>query len=728
MSAVFPRLTRRSFAFGISAAVGGIILGDAPGFAAALEPNALSAADDPEITVWVVIERDDTVIIRVARSEMGQGSFTALPMLVAEELECDWARVKPEYVAPAANLARGRAWGDMVTAGSLSIRSSQSYLRKAGAQARTMLVTEAAARWDVAPATCTARDSIVAHPASGRTVRYGEIAEAASRRVVPQDVALKDPKDWRLLGRSVSRVDTLDKVLGRPIYASDVRLPDMLHAAIAACPSHGGRLVGFDQAKVAAMPGVRHVVTVGDDAVAVVATSWWQAKKALEALPVTWDEMPGAGLSSAAIRESFIQGLDAEDVAIGRKTGDFAAAAAGAASIVSADYQVPYLAHATMEPQTCTAHVTADGAEVWAPTQNGEGTLRVVAKVLGIDPSKVIIHKRHLGGGFGRRGLAQDWARQAVLIAKQVGQPVKMIWTREEDVRHDYYRPACVARHTAAFDDKGKFIAWKTRLCGSSISAQLATDRLKNGQDIEMMGGFLAADMVYGVPNLDVGYVMRNTAVPVGFWRGVNHSQNGFFREAFIDELAHARGKDPYLFRRELLAGSPRSLAVLDEVARRADWGKTSGGIHQGIAIVECYDSVCAHVVELSVDRSGAVQVHRVLCAVDCGYVVNPGIVKAQMEGAIAFGLIAALSGEITLQAGRVDQSNFHDYPVLRIHEMPQVETYLVPSGNTYSEKWGGIGEPGLPPLAPALTSAVFAATGKRIRSLPLKNHDLAPA
>ncbi len=726
MKTQLPQITRRVFVFGISAVGGGLILDLSPSVAAAESSTLAAVESSPEVTVWVTIERDDTITIRVARSEMGQGNFTSLPMLVAEELECDWMRVRPEYVAPLENVVRGRPWGDMVTAGSLSIRASQAYLRKAGAQARMMLVAEAAARWGVGADECSARDSVVTHGASGRTVRYGELAEGASVRPVPQQVTLKSPQDWRLIGRSVKRFDVVDKTMGRPIYASDVRLPGMLYAAVAACPSHGGKLVSFDADKVSEMPGVRYVLPVGQNAVAVLAASWWQAKKALEVLPITWDDASSTELSSEKIRQSFLKGLEADDVAIGRKVGDVGASLTSASSIVRADYEVPYLAHVTMEPQTCTAHVTDSGVEVWAPTQNGEGTLRVVAKTLGIDPSRVTVHKCHLGGGFGRRGLAQDWARQAVLIAKQVDQPVKMIWTREEDVRHDYYRPAFVGRHTAAFEN-GKLTGWKTRLCGSSISFGLAQDRLKNGQDLEMMSAFLDEDMFYDVPNIEVGYVMRNTAIPVGFWRGVNHSQNGYIREGFVDELAHERGKDPYLFRRELLANSPRSLAVLDEVAARANWGKSKDGIRQGIAIVECYDSVCAHVVEISVDKAGALKIHRVVVAIDSGYVVNPSIVVAQMEGAVAFGLIAALMGEITFKEGRVDQSNFHDYPALRMNEMPAIDTYLVPSGDKYIQRWGGIGEPGVPPLAPALVNAVFAATGRRIRSLPLKNHDLTP-
>lgn len=726
MSPREPVLTRRSFAFGISALGGGLVLGLGMGPGEA-QDTPYTGPGNPEVTVWIVIEPDDTVVIRVARSEMGQGGFTSLPMLVAEELECDWNRVRPEYVLPSDNLARGRAWGPMVTAGSLSIRTSQAYLRKAGAQAREMLIAEAAARWAVPANECSARESVITHHPTNRTLRYGEVGGAASQRPIPQEVVLKRPEDWRLIGRPVRRLDSADKATGKPIYASDVRLPGMLYAAISACPAHGGHLKSFDAAKVLKLPGIKHVVPVDDNAIAVVAASWWQAKKGLEALPVLWDESSAKGLSTDTIRQTFLQGLDAADLAIGRKVGDVDAALASAASVIRADYDVPYLAHTTMEPQTCTAHVADGIAQVWAPTQDGEGTLRAVATALSIDPSKVIVHKCHLGGGFGRRGLAQDWARQAVLISSEIGVPVKMVWTRTEDIQHDYYRPHCVARHTAGFDQSGRLVAWKVRLCGSSILFGLMQGRMKNGQDFEMMNGFVAEDMFYDVPNFEVGYAMRNTAVPVGFWRGVNHSQNGFFREAFIDELAHARGRDPYQFRRMLLANSPRSLAVLDAVARRANWGQSPSGIHQGIALVECYDSVCAHVVDLSVDATGIVKVHRVVCAVDSGYVVNPSIVTAQMEGAIAYGLTAVLTGEITLKDGRVDQRNFHDYPALRINEMPPVETLLVPSGDKYIQRWGGIGEPGLPPLAPAVTNAVFAATGQRIRSLPLSKYRLVP-
>jgi isoquinoline 1-oxidoreductase beta subunit len=718
--------TRRAFTFGISAAAGGIILAlhPIPSFAAQSAEKDEPQGSDSEITAWIVIEPDDTTIIRVARSEMGQGNFTTLPMLVAEELECDWRFVRPEYIDPGENIARGHAWGDMVTAASISIRGSQSYLRKAGAQARQMLIEEAAERWRVPPGECSARDSIVTHAPSGRTIRYGQIAEAAARRSIPADVPLKRAEDWRLIGRSVRRVDVDDKALGRPIYASDVRLPGMLYATVSACPTLGGRLKSFDASKVVNMPGVRYVVPVEGTAVAVVADSWWQAKKACDALPVIWDPAAGKGLSTETIRETFSRGLEASDVAIGRRIGDVDKALSGGVTIVRADYEVPYLAHTTMEPMTCTAHVTGGRAEVWAPTQNGEGTLRNVAAALDIDPSQVIVHKHHLGGGFGRRGLSQDWARMAVLIAKQIEKPVKMIWTREEDVQHDYYRPMVLARQVAGFDAGGNLIGWKVRVCGSSILVGLSPDRLKNGQDIEMMNAFLDEDMAYEVANFEVGYVMRNTPVPVGFWRGVNHSQNGYFRESFVDELAHARGQDPYLFRRSLLSKGPRSLAVLDEAARRANWGHGPEGVFQGIALVECYNSVTAQVVDVSVSDAGELAVHRVICVIDAGHIVNPNIVEAQMEGAVVYGLGAVLYGQITLREGRVQQSNFHDYRALRMNEMPQVETYFLSSGNRYTEEWGGVGEPGTPPLAPAIANAVFAATGQRIRSLPLANHE----
>jgi isoquinoline 1-oxidoreductase subunit beta len=720
-------LTRRAFAFGISAAVGGLIIGAPPLAGTPTVAHPLHTHLPAEVTIWVVIEDDNTTTIRIARSEMGQGSFTALAMLVAEELECDWSCVRAEYVDSHENVVQGRPWGDMLTASSIAIRGSQSYLRKAGAQARTMLIAEAAGRWGVPAGECSARDGFVHHAATGKWLRYGELAQGASRRPVPSDVTLKPASQWRLIGTSPPRLDTPDKVLGRPIYASDVMLPGMLFASYTACPAHGGLLKSFDPSRALRMPGVRRVIAVRDMGIAVLADSWWQSHQAMDAVLIEWDAGRGQGLSTESIRSVFVRALSAQDVAIGHTLGDVEAALSTSGSVLTADYEVPFLAHTTMEPQTCAAHVVNGRAEVWAPTQNGEGTLQAVAKVLELPPSAVTVHKHHLGGGFGRRGLAQDWAMIAALIAQSASVPIKMVWSREEDVQHDVYRPLVVARQWAAFNRAGNLAAWKVRLAGSSILAQLAPDRLKNGQDLEMMSAFLREDLAYSVPNFEVGYVMRDTPVPVGFWRGVNHSQNCFFRESFIDEMAHARGEDTYQFRRKLLASDRRTLAVVDAVAALAQWGRRPPGVFQGMAVVQCYNAVSAQVVDVSVTDDGELIIHRVCCAIDPVYVVNANIVEAQMQGGVVFALSAALAGEITLVDGRVQQSNFSDYPALRMNQVPEIAVTLVPSGDRYSKEWGGVGEPGTPPLAPALCNAIFAATGQRIRTLPINMHRLTP-
>ena len=743
-----PAITRRGFAFGISAAAGGIVLG-IPAESLGQQPSAQQPATPGqpaplkplELTAWVVIEADDSVRIRIARSEMGQGIFTTLPMLVAEELECDWAKVKPEFADTAEHIARKRLWGDMRSTNSRSVRTSQEILRKAGAQARTMLVSEAAARWAVPVDECNAGNSIVTHRPSRRTFRYGELAEAAARRRVPAEVELKAPKEWRLIGTAVKPLDTRAKVTGEPVFASDIRLPDMLYAAVASCPSFAGRhtlfeyagkLVSFDDQKVLVMPGVRKVVRVGDTAVAVIASTWWQAKKALEALPVVWDANAGAGVTTDALRETFEKGLGASDAAVGEKHGDVVAALASAAKVITAEHRVPYLCHATMEPQTCTAHVTADRVDVWAPTQNGEGTANVVAEALGVPVSKVYVHKCRAGGGFGRRGLSQDWARMSVLIAAQVDVPVKMQWSREEDIRHDFYRPMFVARQTAGFDKDGTLIAWKIDLCASSIQATLQASRQRNGVDMSTMHAYLEEDLeggkAYHVANYQVAFTARQTQIPVGYWRGVNFTPNGFFRETFVDEMAKSAGKNPYQFRREMFAKAPRSLRVLDEVAKRSNWGRQPAGVYQGMALVEHEAAVCAQVVEISVDKEGALKVHRVVCVIDPVFVLHPGMAVMQMEGGIIQALGAALHGEITFENGQVQQSNFHDYALLRMNEVPRIETHLLPCGGDPAQAWGSVGEVGVPPLAPALVNAVFAATGQRIRSLPLRNHKLKAA
>jgi isoquinoline 1-oxidoreductase subunit beta len=714
-----PRIDRRALLASVAAVGGALSLG----FEIPLGPRAGRASTSArDITIWIVIEPDDAVIIRVAKSEMGQGAFTALPMLVAEELECDWSKVKPEFVRPEENLRRNRAWGDMSTGGSRSIRTSHEFLRKAGATAREMLIGAAAAQWNVAAADCRAESGVITHVPSGRTVSFGQVAAAAARIEAPKTVALKHPKDWKLIGKPQRRIEVADKVAGKPIYAIDVRLPDMLHAAVIQSPVFQGKLKAVDESRIAGFKGIHKLVKL-DDAVAVVADNWWRAKQAVEALNVVWDERGNGRVTSSSIAEFLRGGLAADDAGVGRKDGDVAAGLARAAKRLEAEYAVPFLSHVTMEPQNCTAHVTregerADRVEIWVPTQNGEASLAAAARAAGVPSANVTVHKCMLGGGFGRRGLTQDFVSLAVRIAKEVDHPVKVLWAREEDMRHDFYRPVAMARMTAGLDDAGMPVAWHVRITGHSILGGFRPGRV----DKHFQEGFLD-DMPYDVPNYLADYAMRNTHVPVGFWRCVNHTQNCFFKESFIDELAHAAGEDPYRYRRKLLRNHPHAgklVAVLDAAAKRAGWGTAPRkGLHRGIALNEVHGTYTAAVTEVSVGES--LRVHRIVSAIDCGTVVNPLTVAMQVEGATADALTATLYGEITIKNGAVEQSNFHDYRMLLLAEMPEVETVMVPSGGS----WTGVGEPPVAVVAPSLCNAVFAATGKRIRSLPLKNHDL---
>lgn len=714
---VRPEVSRRSFLTSVTALGGALTLGFEIPFASAKADRDAA----PEITAWIVIQPDDTVIIRVARSEMGQGSSTALPMLVAEELECDWSKVAIEFAAPHENLRRRRAWGDMSTGGSRSVRNSQDMLRKAGATGREMLIAAAAAQWNVPAAECRAGNSVITHTPSGHQLRYGEIAAAAAKMKPPTKIQLKAPKDWKLIGTPQPRFDVLDKVQGKTVYGIDVRLPGMLYAALAQCPVFGGKLKSIDEQTITGRKGIQHLIKL-DDAVAVVADSWWQAKTALEQLAIVWDEGEHAHVSSASIQVFLRDGLTAHNAGLGHAIGDVADGLARSATGVEAEYSVPFLGHATLEPQNCTAHVTTEKVEIWAPTQNGEAALAAAAAAADMHPTKVVVHKMMLGGGFGRRGVVQDFVRYAVLIAKQVPQPVQVIWSREDDTRHDFYRPIAMARMSAGLDSSGSPAAVQVRLSGNSILGTLFPERV-DGVDKHFQEGFLA-DMPYDFPNYQVDYAMRNTHVPVGFWRSVNHSQNAFFRECFVDEMAFAVGEDPYEFRRKLLGKHPKHLAVLDAAAKQAGWDTpASSGLFRGIALHEANSSYLAAVIEASVDN-GKVKTHRVICAIDPGYAVNPLTIEMQMESAVVFGLTATLYGEITIKNGRVEQSNFHDYEMLRMAEMPKVETIIMPSGGF----WGGVGEPAVPLVAPALCNAIFAATGKRIRSLPLKHHDLRKA
>ncbi len=710
-------LSRRSFLLGVSAVGGGFAL------SLAIPVDSARAADEaPEVTAWILIRPDDAVVIRVARAEMGQGAHTGLAMLVAEELECDWAKVTTEFVSPQENTRRDRVWGDMSTGASRSIASSQLYLRQAGATAREMLIAAAAARLGVSPAECVAAMSVITHRPSGRQLSFGAVAAEAAKVPPPDEVALKDPREWKLAGKARRRLDVPAKVTGQPIYAIDVRLPGMLYAAVAHCPVFGGVPKAVNESAIANMKGVRRVVRLSN-AVAVIADSWWRAKSAVEALPVEWDPRGNGSVSTASIADIVRAGLSAEKSQVGRCDGDVGAAMRSAVKQVEADYQVPFLAHATMEPQTCTAHVANGGVEVWVPTQEPMTALATAASAAGVPNEKVVVHGTFLGGGFGRRAAIQEFVRQAVMIAKEVDVPVKLLWSREEDIKHDYYRPFGMARLVAGLSADGMPIAWKVRLAGPSFVHGLVPGFGMTFVDRTFISG-LADEMAYDVPNYLVDYVVEQSPVPLGVWRAINYTQNTFYKESFVDEMAHAAGMDPYVYRRRLLRNNQIHLAVLDAAAKKADWfGALPPGVGRGIAVTQACGSICAQVVEASVER-GEVHVHRIVSAIDCGHVVNPMSIEMQTEGAVIFALTAALTGEITIKNGGVEQSNFDTYQMLRIGEAPKVETVLAPSGNF----WGGAGEPPVPPLAPALCNAIFAATGKRIRSLPIRNHDLSKA
>jgi len=709
-------LDRRSFLVGASAAGSGLALG----FSIPSGPGPVRASEAAaELTCWIVIAPDDSVTVRIARAEMGQGVMTALAMLVAEELECDWAKVRTTFVPPEANLRRGRAWGDMSTGASQSIEGSQFYLRRAGAAAREMLIAAAAARWNVPTAECTARDSIISHPASGRSLSFGALADEAAKLTPPSNVALKEPRAWRLAGTPQRRLDLPEKVTGQPIFAMDVRLPGMLYAAVAHCPVFGGVLKAVDESSIGGMTGVLRVVRL-PDAVAVIADSWWRAQRAVEALRIEWDDRGNAATSSATIAEYVRGGLHADTAQVGRADGDVGAALVRAARRIEAEYAVPFLAHATMEPQNCTVHVRPDKVEVWAPSQDVMTTLVTAAVAAAVPNDKVEVHVVMTGGGFGRRNAVQDYVRLAVLIAKEVAAPVKTVWTREQDVRHDLYRPCGMARMVAGLDATGALDVLSIRLAGPSFVASLVPQFGPQIVDLSFVSG-LTTEMPYEIPNYLVDVAVRQTHVPLGAWRGINYTQNAYYRECFIDELAHAAEIDPYLFRRRLVRNSPKNLAVLDAAAKKANWTESPpAGRFRGIALNAACDSYCAQVVEISV-TDGEVRVHRVVSAIDCGHVVNPLSIEMQMQGAIIYALTAALYGEITIRSGGAEQSNFDDYRMLLMRDAPLVESVIVPSGDF----WGGVGEPPVPPVAPALCNAIFAATGQRIRSLPVKNHDL---
>ena len=683
-------------------------------------PGRSDASNTPRLNAWVEVLPNDTVVIRYARTEMGQGSRTSAPQLVAEELDADWSRVRVEYVPAHENLASKRAYGDMATVGSRTIRQSQDYLRKAGATARHMLVAAAAQQWGVPASDCTTAKGRVMHAASKRSLSYGKLAEAAAKLEPPKEVKLKDPKTWVIAGKPIARVDIPDIVTGRIRYGIDAQVPGMLHAAVAACPVFNGKVRSLDASKVENRRGIVKVLNLGEF-VAVVADNYWRAKEALREVAVDWDVGEHGKLSSAAIMEHFKAGFTQPELAVARNDGNTTEALGKAGKVIEAEYYTPYLAHATMEPMVCTAWLEPDRLQIWTSTQNPEATLATAARTAGIDPSKVLVHPMQLGGGLGRKS-PQDFTRQSVMIAKEMpGKPIKMVWSREEDIQHGLYRPASLVRFKGALNDKGTIDALHVRVSAPSILATLLRLPLPRGVDGQAVASF--SDHPYDIPNSLVDYAQRNTNVPVGFWRTVGHSQNPYMRECFMDEMAAAAGKDPLAFRLSMLGGKhPRDRSILEAVAKAADWGKPlPAGVFRGIAETEGYGSYTACVCEVSVSARGDVKIHRVVMGIDCGYAVNPDNIEAQVQGSVVHGLSAIFWGEMTVKEGRIEQSNFHDYRMMRLNEMPKVQTVIACTGNF----WGGVGEPAQAPLAPALVNAISAATGKRYRSLPLKNHGL---
>lgn len=663
---------------------------------------------------FIRIDREGIVTLIIHKVEMGQGTFTSIPMLLAEELEVDLSKVKLEQAPADNNLYSDPLLGGQVTGGSTSVRGAWEPLRQAGAKARVLLIGAAAEQWKVDPGTCQARNGVVTHKPSGRTLNYGQLVDAASKMPMPKDVALKPASEFRLIGKPVKRLDSADKVNGKALFGIDVRLPDMLIATVAASPVPGGKLKSADEAKALAVPGVRKVLKL-DGAVAVVGDHMWAARQGLQALAPTWNDGQHGNLTTAAIVRDMAAAAEKKPGAVARNDGNAAQAIGSAGRKIEAVYEMPFLAHATMEPMNCTVHLRADGCDLWVGTQVPTIAQGAAAKVAGLPVEKVVVHNYYIGGGFGRR-LEADYVVQAVEFARQMkgGGPVKFVWTREEDIQHDMYRPYYYDRIAAALDDTGMPVAWSHKITGSSVMARFAPNLVKDGVDPDAVEG--AKDQPYTIPNVRVEYLRHEPPLPTAFWRGVSATHNVWVVESFIDELASTAKQDPLAYRRKLL-NEPRMRAVLDLAASKAGWGKPVKQMAgRGVSTQFAFGSYLAQVAEVSVGKDGDVQVHRVVCAVDCGQVVNPDTVVAQIESGVNFGLTAALWNEITVDKGRVQQTNFGDYRMMRINEAPKIEVHIVKS----ADKPGGIGEPGTSAAAPALTNAVFAATGHRVRKLPI--------
>ena len=722
MTKITLPISRRGFVVSSAAAGAGFSLGFPTGVLADGHEHP------PEVNAWVVVRPDDTVVIRIARSEMGQGTLTGLAQLVAEELDCDWSKVTTEYPTPATNLQRDRVWGSFSTGGSRGIRGSVSYVREGGAAAKAMLIQAAANEWNVDASDCSSKDSIITHGPTGWTVTYGAVAEAAGKLPVPESVTVKDPEDWELVGTSVMRLDTEDKLTGKQLYGADLQMDGMLTATVKKCPVFGGTLASYDDSDVINMPGVKAVMPLDGDTVAVVADTWWQAKTAMDALPIEWDVGEHGTVTSASLDEFLIEGLGADEAFIGNENGDVEAGLAEATQVIEADYRVPFQNHATMEPQNATAVWTDDRCDVWCPVQGAEGALAAVAEAAELPIEQCDVHKLLLGGGFGRRGSGADYCRQAVLLAKAMpGTPIKVLWTREEDMAQGQYHPLTMARLRGGLDEDGNLSGLHFRISGQSILAGVAPQALRNGMDFLQFQGLMTEGehaISYSIPNLRIDHAMRNPHLPPGFWRGVNVNQNAIYMECFLDEMAHAAGKDALDFRRALMAEHPKNLAVLEAAAEQAGWGAPlPEGRGRGLAVCKAFDAYIAACAEVSV-IDGELKIHKIVAATDPGYVVNPQQVEAQVQGSFVYGLSALLYGEVTVDEGRVVELNFDTYPSMTIADMPEVEVIIMPSGGW----WGGVGEPTIAVAAPAVLNAIFDATGQRIRQFPLSKQELRSA
>ncbi|MES5483704.1 xanthine dehydrogenase family protein molybdopterin-binding subunit [Bradyrhizobium sp. INPA03-11B] len=704
-------LSRRNFLRAGAVAGGGLLLSVSLPFSGRESEAAASADFAPN--AFIRIGADGKVVLTMSYVEMGQGTYTSIPMLIAEELEIGLTQVQLEHAPPSDKLYANPLLGVQATGNSNAMRGAWQPMRKAGATAKAMLVAAAAKRWNVEPASCRAENGEVHHAASGRKLGYGELATDAAQMPVPENVTLKSPAEFKLIGTPAKRLDTPSKVNGTAVYGIDARPPGVKVATLAQSPVFGGRVKRVDDAAAKAVKGVRQIVTL-DDAVAVVADHMGAAKKGLAALTIEWDEGPHAKLATADIARE-LEAATTKPGAVAQNIGDADKAMAGAATKVEATYQLPFLAHATMEPMNCTVHVRPDGCEIWVGNQALSRVQAVAAKMLDLPPEKVVVHNHLLGGGFGRR-LEVDGVIRAVQIAKQVDAPVKVVWTREEDIQHDMYRPYWCDRIAVGLDASGKPVAWNNRFAGSSVIARWAPPAFRNGLDGDTTEG--AIDLVYDIPNFHVEYVrVEPPGIPTAFWRSVGPSHNVFVAESMIDEMAAAAKQDPVEYRKALLGKSPRARAALELAASKAGWGgKLPAGRGRGVSLQFVFGSYLAQIAEVEVAKDGSVRVHRVVCAMDCGTVVNPDTVQAQLQSGINFGVTAALYGEITLKDGRVEQTNFDTYQMLRIDQAPAIEVHIVPS----TEPPGGMGETGTSGIVPAISNAIFAATGKRLRKMPV--------